>query len=245
MKRTALVLGVAFAAANLLPASALADGADKASVRHLRYIVSVGVQTRQDVTNYGGPTHSDTGQLTATGTIVADIVGVTPDNGLIVMLSENTDNRKAPPVKVTVLDQGQVTFETRDAANLNEEELALAALVGRAVVADHDLAPSYHWRLSRDLGHSSDSTTFHVLSLVGDNRVNLELDRVVKVTGAQPFDIAAHGKVFYDYKRSLPISGQISERVHSLANDPWEINARATTDISLEFRLAEDSLSQN
>jgi hypothetical protein len=243
MKGKALLFGAAFVAAYAAPNTARSDDAGPARVRHLQYAVSVGVQTRHDVTTFGGLSHFDSGELTATGTVTADVVGVAAGNSLVISVSENTNNRKAPPIRVVVLDQGQVTFDDKDASNLNEEELVLAALIGRAVVADHDLVPNYHWRLSRNLERSADSTTFRVVSLVGDSQVNLELERTVKVTGAQPFDMTAHGRVLYDYKRSIPVSGQIMEQVHSPSSDPWEINARATTDISVEFRLAEDSLA--
>jgi hypothetical protein len=242
VKLLALAFGAAAAAAFTLPSEASADGAGPAPSLHLRYTVNVGVKTTVDVTKFSGNERTDTGDITASGTIDADVVGVTAGGGSVVLISESTGKRNGPPVRLTVTDQGEVTFDAKDASNLNEEELALARLFGRAVVASHDLKPDANWQLARQMTHSSESTTFRVVSLAGD-RVNLEIDRVAKGTGAQPFDISGHGKVLYDYKREIPISGETAERIHSLATDPWEINARATTDLSFEFRLTEDSLT--
>jgi hypothetical protein len=240
MNAKALCCGIAFAVTCLVPVATRADGdASAKPLRHLRYNVSVGIHTNQRGVNFNGPVVTANDLSTVTGSIEADVVGLAANDALVFRISESADNRKEPPVKVGVLSQGQISVDPKDAANLNDEEMALLSLLGRAVVANHDLSPGYEWKVAHDGGQSSDSTTYRVLSLVGDSQVNLEIERTVKAGGAQPFDVTAHGKVLYDYKRSVPVSAQLSQRIHMGRSD-----SLTTTDMSFEYHLVEDSLAK-
>lgn len=241
MKAKALFWGVAFAATCFTPVATRADGdASAKPLRHLRYNVSVGIHTNQRATNFNGPVVTGNDMSTVSGSIEADVLGVAPENALVFRISENADNRKEPPVKVGVLTQGRLSVDPKDSANLDDEEMALLSLLGRDVVADHDLSAGNEWKVAHDGASASDSTTYRVVSLVGDSQVNLEVDRIVKVGGAQPFDMTAHGKVLYDYKRSVPLSAQLSQRTHVGRSD-----SLTTTDMSFEYHLIEDSLAKS
>jgi hypothetical protein len=228
----------AFAVTCLAPVATRADGEASAKpLRHLRYNVSVGIHTNQRSTNFNGPVVTGNDLSTVSGSIDADVVGLAANEALVFRISESADNRKEPPVKVGVLSQGQLSVDPKDSGNLNDEEMALLSLLGRGVVANHDLSTGAEWRLSNSAGLSNDTTTYRVVSLVGESQVNLEVERTVKVEGAQPFDVTAHGKVLYDYKRSVPLSAQLSQRIHMRGSD-----ALTTTDMSFEYHLTEDSL---
>ena len=232
----ALVLAVVGA----LPSAAGADQASPAKpLRHLRYTASVFVYSMHESDNYYGHFDQPAGNVTALGSIDANVVGLAPDNALVFQVSENTDRRPAPAVKVGVLKLGQVTFDPKDAPNLNDEEQALLSLLGRGVVADHDLGVNMTWSTDNSGGNVTDKTTYRVKDLVGDDQVNLDYERDVKVSGSQPYDAVTTGTVLYDYKRSVPISAKLKQHAHS-----GDTNSRLTTDMSFQFDLATDSLAQ-
>lgn len=224
-------------AAWLAPIASRAGGDAPKPLRHLRYNINVGTHVSQGTTNFNGPTPLGSGASKSAGSIDADVIGLAADDALVFSVSENTDTRKEPPVKVGVLKEGQISADPKDASNLDDEEMALLTFLGRAVVADHDLTAGAEWRISHSAGPMNDSTTFRVVSLVGDTQVNLECDRTVKVGGAQPYDLTAHGKILYDYKRSVPISAELTQRMHQADG-----TSLTTTDMSFDYQLVEDSM---
>jgi hypothetical protein len=239
---TRAVLGVVVAA--LAPALASADAtpAPNASaapgpLRHLSYAVNVGIRSSDSSMNFGGGASQGGGSM-AKGTIDADVIGLAPANTLVFRVSENTDTRKAPPVTVTVLELGQTRSNLKDADSLNEEELALLGMLGRGVVANHDLADGATWKVVSGDPKNSDTTTYTVASLVGESQANVNFERSIKGAGATPYDIAVHGKMLYDYKRSIPLSATITQRVHQ------EGTTQTTIDMSFDYTLVADSMAK-
>src|SRR5581483_5014593 len=215
------------------------DQAAAKPLRHLSYDVNVGVSTNQDLTNFYGHMTAGKGSLQGRGSIVADVLGAREeDKSLVVRVSELSDTRKAPPVTLLVLADGRVSLNPKDSSNMNEEEQALVGLLGRAIVADHELAPGAEWKVSMDGGGGSDVTTYRVASLVDDDKVNLDIQREISVGGAQLMQMTITGKVLYDYKRSVPISATLTQHVVVKT-----IEAQNTSDLSFEFHLREDSLA--
>ena len=105
-----------------LAASALPAAADQTVQRHLVYNFTVGVQNdthdtdaSAKMSNVGGGANingtGDTsymGVASDKGTISVDVLGVEPDGGLIVKVSENGQNtRKAAAVECVVLSDDQ------------------------------------------------------------------------------------------------------------------------------------------
>jgi len=216
-----------------------ADQAPPKPLRHLSYDVNVGISTLQDLTNYNGHMTSGKGNLTSHGSIDADVLAARPDDkSLVVRVSETSEQRKAPPVTLVVLADGRVSVDPKEAGNMNEEEQALVGFLGRAIVADHELSPGATWKVAMTGGGSSDEMTYRVDSLVGDDQVNLDVQRSISVAGAQPMQITITGKVLYDYKRSVPISATINQHVVVKT-----IEAQNTSELSFEYHLLQDSLA--
>lgn len=233
---TALTITAVFA--GMLPALA-ADQAPAKPLRHLSYDVSVGVSTSQDLTNYYGHMTSGKGSLNGRGSITADVLGARPDDkSLVVRVAEISDTRKGAPVTLLVLADGRVSIDPKDSNNMNEEEQALVGLLGRAIVADHDLTPGASWKVSTGGVGGSDVMTYRVASLVDDDKVNLELQHDINLGGAQPMTITITGKVLYNYKLSVPISATLLQHVVIKT-----IEAQNTSDLSFEYHLREDSLA--
>ncbi|MBV9103053.1 MAG: hypothetical protein JO060_05640 [Candidatus Eremiobacteraeota bacterium] len=224
-----------FAACLLWPLAAAADQTPAKPLRHLSYDVNVGATTNQDLTNYYGHMTSGKGATASHGTISADVVGLGNEKSLYVRVWESSDTRKAPPVSVQVLADGRVAFDPKDAENLNPEEQVLVGLLGRAVVADHDLAEGSQWKVTVGNG---DVTTYRVLSLVDDDKVNLSVERVANILGAEPMEVTITGRILYNFKLSAPVNAALNQ--HMVAKG---LSTQTTSDLSFQYRLSEDSLA--
>ena len=224
---------------SVLIAAAVAAGDEAGSkpVRHMVYDVSVGISTVQDLNNFNGHMTSGKGANNAVGTITADVVGFAPENALIIRVSEASDTRKSSPDTVEVLSDGRVAVNPKDTATLNEEEHALVSLLGRSLVADHELTPGNFWRITMG-AKGEDVTTYKVISLADDDKVNLDIERRINVGGVQPMEITITGKVLYNYKLSIPLSADLRQHVVIKTTE-----AQNTSDLSFEYRLKEDSMS--
>src|SRR5579864_4256532 len=97
--------------------------------RHLVYKVGVTVtsQTEEltmaengDTATGGSGVARYGGGMMSRGTLTVDVVGLTPDGALAVQVSEDTDNRKAPPVRVDVTADGQLRIPSDQLVNVNE-----------------------------------------------------------------------------------------------------------------------------
>jgi hypothetical protein len=233
------ILAASIAPAIAAPDSTAPSFATAPAIRHLRYTVTVGTRSRQDVTNYYGNSSTGNAEMAANGSIVADVIGIAKDNALIFRLSETTDSRKAPAVQVGVLGDGSLSYDPKSQGDLLEEEMTLAGLLGRAVVADHTLEAGQHWDVTYKQASYSSTTTYKVDGLQGDNEVDLDVQRLVKVTGPQPFDALTTGKVRYDYKLSVPIAAHLQQHMHYADVD----SSQSTADLSFDYKLSEDSMA--
>jgi hypothetical protein len=236
--KTSVLAIVALGGVVLASVAVLADDAAK-PIRHLRYDVVVGVRNSRDVNSYSGHAVLGGEETQAKGSITADVVGVAADKALIFRVSEDTDLRRSGPTQVGVLKDGQLSYDPKDQATLLAEELLLASLLGRAVVADHDLSAGTEWSASYKNGGYSSETTYRVDGLQGDNEVDLDIQRTVKVTGVQAQDTLTTGRIRYDYKRSVVLSGRLQEHTHYADVD----SNRTTADLSFDYTLADDSMA--
>ena len=225
---------------SVLAAAAIAAGDEASSkpVRHMVYDVSVGINTVQDLNNFYGHMTSGKGSNRAVGTITADVTGFAPDNALVIRVSEASDTRKAAPESVEVLSDGRVAVNPNQSSALNEEEQALVGLLGRSLVADHELMPGTSWHVSTSAKGVDDLATYKVDSLADDDKVNLDIQRRINVGGVQPMEITITGKVLYNFKLSVPLSADLHQHVVVKTTE-----AQNTSDLSFEYRLKEDSMS--
>ena len=230
---------LALAVVGALPSAAGADTTAAKPLRQLQYKADVFVYSRHESDSFYGHFDQPGGNVRALGTIDANVVGLGADDALVIQVDEKTDRRPAPLVNVGVLKAGIVTFDPKDGPNLNDEEQALLALLGRGVVSDHTLSANTTWSTSNNSPSITDTTTYRVKELVGDTQVRLEIERDLKVSGSQGLSAVTTGTVLYDYKRSIPISATLKQ--HQQTGDT---NALTTIDMSFQFDLAADSMAQ-
>ncbi|MBV8726166.1 MAG: hypothetical protein JO233_00140 [Candidatus Eremiobacteraeota bacterium] len=247
MKNTAIVT-VALMGVFLCTGAALAQKLP----RHLVYKVGVTVMTQTEELTSGegmagaapgsnstvsassGVAHYNGGMLSH-GTITADVLSITADNALAIQISEDTDNRKAPPVKVYVMPDGQLVVPGGDATNITPEENTLLQMLGRSFVSDDDISAG-KWVHEVNQKDANVHETYQITGTQPNGDLSISLDQRVKLGGAQPSDTTTHGTVTYSNKFKVPRSVTLDGRTHHEG-----IQQTQTEDTKVNFDLLSDS----
>ncbi|MBV8364855.1 MAG: hypothetical protein JO193_09850 [Candidatus Eremiobacteraeota bacterium] len=212
--------------------------------RHLVYNVGVTVtsQTEEltmgasgDTATAGSGVARYTGGMLTKGTITADVLGFTSDNAFAVQVAENTDNRKAPPVRVDVTPDGQVRVPPDQLTNVTPEEMTLLAMLGRSFVSDDDLAAG-KWVRQTVNGDSNIHQEYQVTGTQPNGDLMLSLTEQMKLGGAQPSDTTTHGTITYSNKFKVPRSITLNGRTHHEG-----IQQTQTEDTKVNLDLLSDS----
>jgi len=240
-----------FACANLFLATSSRPGvaADAGTataplkvLRHLEFYVTVGESstTETKVSGFdagsesGHATNSD-GDLDVRGTIDVDVVGATSDGGLAVDVSEDAATRKAPPVRVGILD-GKLYYDPH--AVVTEEERDVLSFLDRGFVKPDTLGAGTTWNDDPVGAGMTTHTTYKVKS-VDDQAKTMALDfeGFTNVTGPNGYQADTHGTLTYDTGVSVPIDFTLWRRTH--VDNPGRLT---TIDTKLSATLREDSL---
>jgi hypothetical protein len=200
----------------------LFGGATQAAVakpfRHLVFQIGVTVTSKNDTLVSGADTTGSQtahygGSMIANGSITADFLGITQDNSFRIQISENTDNRKAPPVEVDVTEDGNVRVTANQLSNLTDEEQAILPLLARSFVTDEDVKAGT-WKRSSSQGKNTDEETYRVTSQDPSGDIKIQMDQRIIVRDAQPFDTTTHGSITYSRKYKVPRAIVIESRTH-------------------------------
>jgi hypothetical protein len=196
-------------AALALAVSAVPAAADQTVQRHLVYDFSVGVQNDTHDTNAsermigtaGGANASGTGDTSYMGigsdkgTIPVDVMGVEPDGGLVVKVSENGQNNRKATTNV-ICATGEVF----------PEELAVIRTLSPKFFDPASLDAQHHWHqgnatagVSLDFTAGTPAGTVVPISEVDDE----------KVQGGQGSTL--HGTDTYSYDMGKNVSTQLKE----------------------------------
>ncbi len=242
-----VVVGTIVASAFLL--SAAATQAQSKPLRHLVYNVGVTESTQTDELVMGnhdwmptagsGVAHYSGGML-SNGTIDVDIIGFTNEgDALAVQISEHTDNRRSPVVRVDVTSDGALRMRSEDAINLTSEEQALLRLLARKFLSqDGMLAGTWvHQLIDRQADIHEE---FHVTGTQPNGDINIALDERIKVSGAQPFDTTTHGTITYSPAYKVPRLVLIDGRTHHEG-----LQQTQTEDLKVHLNLVSDSFEPN
>ncbi|MDQ2680337.1 MAG: hypothetical protein M3Y21_04850 [Candidatus Eremiobacteraeota bacterium] len=247
-------LRVFLSAAGLFAMSATAAGADTPTpIRHLVYNFTYALISNLQISSSGISTSKSDGSMGSTapasgvsnytggnadkGTITADVLQATPDGGLVVNISEQAEStRKAPVVKAAIYGDGRVFYDTSQ--TMNEEELELLRTLGRNFVDTSRLDAKNHWQIT---GSGPD------LSVVADYTVkssangiaNIDIQRVVKMTGAQAQNTTTDGSIVYNLADSMPTV--IHEE--SMQRRQQQMDQYNTIQTHIDLTLSSDSLT--
>lgn len=233
------MLAAAFAAGTVAQAD------DQKPIRHLVFNMGVTIETTQTQHTSGiggdGPASGSVDSKAAvsdTGTIVADVMSVQPDTGLVVRVSEQGrgDRNNAPTMCVTYGTGSVLCDMTKGGPN--EEEMSLLRALGRDFVNPVLMDANKHWRTSAEGAGGKETNDYRVDSQNGDI-YNISFQRVLDVGGAQAFNASTQGKIVYNQKLSVPTSmtEDTITRKSGMGGDYTTIDQKMT------FTLSSDSLA--
>lgn len=237
-----LVCGLALA----VPARG--DDAKLSVLRHLEFKLSVSVTGKtegkvQDAiaalgsTNARAPKRGDAMTVTMTsneeGRIVADVVAVTQDGGLVVDVSEDARARSKHVERVGIHANGRLDFP-RD-ADVSEEEGFLLRFLAREIAPVH-LESGSIWNIDENGADYDWRTNFRVIEVRTPDEVRIALESSLIARKVGGTAVSSTGTVDYDPPMDVPVRMRIDTRTRRQTP-----SATTTTDLSVSLELAEDS----
>jgi hypothetical protein len=184
-------------------------------LRHLSFDVVVGLETRseQRVSGIGGPDSgiaADDASQTRKGTISADVVAVTADGGIVVDISEDTDNRKAAVARVGIQGNKLVFDANRD---LTVEETDVLRFLSRGFVKDGEVAAGTMWTSDVKNGGGSETGRYTVTAVDADAKtIDVAIAVTMVVNGPNGFDGTTSGTLKYDLATLVPLAFTLHTR---------------------------------
>ena len=240
---------VATIAASLFLCTAAVSNAQTKPLRHLVYNVGVTELTQADelvmgnvgmlATASSGVAHY-TGGLLSKGTITVDIVGFTNgDDAFAVQIAEQTDNRRAPLVRVDVTSDGELRIAPDDTNNVTAEEQALLRLLARKFLSQDALLAGkwVHQQVDRQTDIHEE---YRITGTQPNGDLDIALDQRIKVAGAQPFDSTTHGLITYSPKYKVPRALSMDGRTHHEGIQQTQVE-----DLKVNLNLITDSFEPN
>lgn len=206
------VLRFSFAAGAAVALTASVALADGAPLRHLVYKFDVSFTTTATVHSSGfdgdGPASGTNDYRMGSdddGTITVDVLSVQPDSGLVVKIAEQARlRRSSPPTLCVVYGTGSVICD-QSQHEMNAEEMTVLRFLGRNFVNPSVIDAKKHWQYSSSAAQGEE-TSDYTLGKVDANVAEISYQRLLKVSGAQPFDATTEGKLTYNQSLSMPVT---------------------------------------
>lgn len=199
---------------------------------HSSGIDASGGGTGSGIAHYGGG-NSDK------GTITLDVMGVQPDSGLVVSISEQgRGDRSADAATCVAYGMGSVVCDPNK--KINEEEMSLLRVIGRNFVDPAQIDLKHHWQTSENINGGTETNDYTIANDSGNGVLGIDYLRVLKVEGANGFRADTHGNLSYNQRKTVPI--QIKEDTVSRQNQGAGQENR--TEQQLTLTLTSDSLAQ-
>lgn len=244
MKRVTMMLATLalFGGASTIPMAAYAADAPAATpapLRHMVFNITVGIRTVS--TTQGSGIGTDTGTnasgsgVAGSGIITANVLAPTADGGLILEISEEAQERKAPPTRVAVRATGEVL--TPPNANITDEERILLRYLARGIVALRGPVKGSTWDYDSDAGGTKLHTSFRVVDARDNGMIDIDVDENSSGSGGR-MSGTSHGRVVYDTKKSVPDKVDISTRLRQEG-----VGGLVTTTITFTADLRDDSFA--
>lgn len=235
-----LRFSISFAAAAALTAgAALADGAP---IRHLVYKFGVTFTTTSTVHSSGfngdGPASGTSDYRMGSdddGTIAVDVLQVQPDTGLVVRISEQARLRRSSPPTLCVVYGTGSTICDQSHGELNEEEMTLMRFLGRNFVNTSVMDAKKHWQYASTAAQANE-TSDYTLGKSDGNVMSITYQRLLKVSGARPFDATTEGSLSYNNLLSMPVSVDEDTITHKngMGGDADKIEQKITLSLTTD-----------
>ncbi|MHB8147807.1 MAG: hypothetical protein ACYDGM_11200 [Vulcanimicrobiaceae bacterium] len=223
------------------------------SLRHLVYAFSVGQQGDQHDTdsasgNSGGPngapvTGSGSTDYNANvsdkGTISIDVMGIQPDKGLVVTVSEAGQNGRNAAADTCVVFANTSTT-CQNPQGVNPEEISVIRLLAPHFYDPSQLDAKQHWHEGGASKEGSTSIDFTVTKNVNDMLTISEHRRVTQ-TGIGAMTVNADSTILYDVKHFVPTSIKEYSTLHKQQPAGGYFDQTSDTELTLQS----DSMNKN
>jgi len=182
-------------------------------MRHLAYSFDISITSELSVHSSGvgeagggtgsGITHYGAGNSDK-GTITVDVLGVQPDTGLIVNVSEQgRGDRSAEPAMCVVYGIGSVVCDS--SKKVNEEEMSLLRVLGRNFVNPSQLDAKRHWQNIEAMAGGKETNDYTIASDDTNGMLGIDYLRVLTIEGANGYRADTRGTLSYNQKLSVPV----------------------------------------
>lgn len=240
MRRPTFFVSVSLVALLASPASAA-----NAPLRHLAFAYDLSTTStleRQgsgltDSGNVGAGSaiQRSTARQSNKGTIAADVVAATTDGALIITTSEQGDAQLA---STQVGIKGDGSLLTAPGAKLSDEQRYILTLLGRKIMPYSTAQVGDSWQISEEAAKgTSDVISFRITG-VEDSVVHLAVSRVIDNRSPGAYQLSLTGTIDYDYKRLVPVAGNLQGVTHYQSMDGLN-----TVQTYLTFSLSQDSFA--
>jgi hypothetical protein len=172
----------------------------------------------------------------AKGTISVDVLATTQDGGLLVDVSENASGRTFPKTRVSVFNDGRLTYDARQQPNVSDEELSLLRWLARGFYsADRATDPGTSWNVDANNSGVKSSEHYRVISNT-DGKVNLDYKFESMANG---YTVTRLGNVLYDTRLTVPV--QVNYRGEMRTD---RLGTADSTTSSVALNLTADSFAR-
>lgn len=209
------------------------------SLRHLVYSFSIGQQSDQHRQNLSSGSADFAGNASDKGTIAADVMGIQPDHGLVVSVSETGQNgRNAAPDTCVVFADTITTCQNPQ--GVTPEEIAIVGLLAPHFYAPSQLDAKQHWH-EGGAGKGGSTSIDFTVTKNANGMLTISEHRVVVQKGIQAMNINADSTIQYDVQHFVPTA--VNEYSTMRQQRPTGGYLDENTDI--EIHLQSDSMNKN
>ena len=225
-----------------------AASAQTKPIRHLVYTFDISITTDLTVHSSGvdangsntgsGMTHYPGGNSDK-GSITVDVLGVQPDTGLVVSISEEgRGTRSAEAAMCVAYGIGSVVCDPNK--TVNEEEMSLLRVIGRNFVNMSAMDAKRHWQNTETMQGGTETSDYTITHDDNNGSLGIDYQRILKVEGANGYRADTQGNIAYSQKLSVPT--QVKEDTVTRTHVGQGQDNR--TEQQLTLTLSTDSLAQ-
>lgn len=228
---------------------AIASQQTPKTIRHLDFHFGISIRTTdtQHMSGIGSGPVSGVADSTASGsnqgTIAVDVVGLRPDTGLVVNVTE-TSREITHANTIQCITWGIGTVVCEPGKHPTPEEEALLRFLGRGFVNSSRIDEHNHWRIATSSKEQSETNDYRITANNG-GVMNIKFDRVSSASGAQGFSATTDGSLTYDSTLTVPreVVENTLMRTDSVSGNVSQ-GGYEEVYTSLNFKLLDDSLAK-
>ena len=169
------------------------------------------------------------------GTISVDVLSIGADSGVVLNISEKgrgTHNAET----AQCVSYGNTYFICDQSKKVYDEEIAVIRYLGRSFTFAVPLDAKNHWQY-RQSAPTMDELSDFTITNNAKGVVQIEVERVLKITGAGGYNASTNGKITYDRGLSVPL--EITEQTITQADQGAGSHSRG--DQIVDLKLVSDS----